>query len=47
MTKKFKEFILRKILKPEDYIVGYDGLTGDGVLARFEKGRYYVGSNRR
>ena len=31
MTKKFKEFILRKILKPEDYIVGYDGLTGDEI----------------
>jgi len=31
MVKRFKEFILRTILKATDYIVGYDGDTGEEI----------------
>ena len=31
MVKRFKDFILRTLLKTSDYIVGYDGMTGEEI----------------
>ncbi len=37
MFKRFKDFVLRNILKSTDYIVGYDGLTGEEIRIEASK----------